>query len=314
MESSPRAFPGGIRRSAVALLGAAKFRVVRNAYSLLMEAASAWLKDNGTSMGAALAFYTIFSLLPVLILATTVAGVVFGEHAARNEIRLQLQSVLGNTGASAVQGWIETNSFRARGWTAGTLGLLTLLIGASGAFVELQDGLNKIWQVAPKTSRLLALIRQRFFSLGLALGVGFLLMVSLVLSAALHALGSLVEQVLKGPAMLVDSVKGLISWAVIAVLLMMIYKFLPDTAVEWGDLWFGATIASLLFTVGKALIGLYLGQSTVATAYGAAGSLVILLVWIYYAAQILLLGAEVTHVYANRYGSRSASLGQGAIT
>jgi membrane protein len=265
-------------------------------------------------MGAALAFYTIFSLVPVLIIATTVAGLAFGDRAAQSEILLQLQSVFGRTGASAAQGLIQSNAGVSLGWAASTIGILTLLIGASGAFVELQDGLNKIWKVAPKESMLLALIRQRFFSLGLVLGMGFLLMVSLVLSAGLHAVGNLVGQALTGPPIVVESVNGLISCAVIALLLMIIYKFLPDTAVAWGDVWFGAAVASVLFTGSKALIGLYLGHSTMASAYGAAGSLVVFLVWIYYAAQILLLGAEVTHVYANRHGSRSASLGRGAIT
>ena len=314
IEYSPRAFPGEIRRSAKKLFGMARFRLLRNAYSILSHAGSAWLKDNGASMGAALAFYTIFSLIPVLIIATTLAGIAFGEAAARSEILLQLQAVLGKPGATAVSGWMQNNLIVAPGWIAAELGMLTLFIGASGAFVELQDGLNKIWKVAPKAGRLLALIRQRFFSLGLVLGLGFLLMVSLVLSAGLHALGNVVGQSLTGPPILVNSVKGLISCAVVALLLMMIYRFLPDTAVAWGDVWFGAVVASLLFTGGKTVIGLYLGQSTVASTYGTAGSLVILLVWIYYAAQILLLGAEVTHVYANRHGSRSATRGPGVIT
>jgi membrane protein len=296
------------------LLGVARFQLLRNAYAILRQACSAWLMDNGTSMGAALAFYTIFSLVPVLIIATTVAGLAFGESAAQREILLQLQSVFGAKGAGAVQSLIQSKTGLSLGWAASTIGVLTLMVGASGAFVELQDGLNKIWKVTPKENLLLAVIRQRFFSIGLVLGMGFLLMVSLVLSAALHAVGNLLGQVLTGPPIVVHSIQGLISCTVIALLLMMIYKFLPDTAVEWVDVWFGAAVASLLFTGGKALIGLYLGQSTVASAYGAAGSLVILLIWIYYAAQILLLGAEVTHVYANRHGSRSALLGPGVIT
>jgi len=297
------------------LFNVADHRFLKNVSSLLGKAGSAWLSDNGTSMGAALAFYTIFSLVPVLIIATAVAGVVFGEHAARGEILLQLQSVFGSTGATAVQGWTHNGSGLAPGWAAGALGVLTLLVGASGAFVELQDGLNKIWKVAPPSRDvLLAVIRQRFFSLGLVLGMGFLLMVSLVLSAGLHAIGNLVGQVLTGPPIVVNLINGFISCAVIMMLLMLIYKFLPNTSVAWGDVWFGAAVASVLFSGGKALIGLYLGHSTMAAAYGAAGSLVIFLVWVYYAAQILLLGAEITHVYAYKHGSRSASLGPGVIT
>jgi membrane protein len=277
---------------------------VKLTYSLLHEACSAWLDDNGPSMGAALAFYTIFSLVPVLVIATTVAGLAFGEHAAQSEILLQLQSVFGRTGAQAVQGLISGGTGTGFSWAASTIGILTLLIGASGAFVELQDGLDKIWKVVRTSENVLvAVIRQRFFSLGLVMGVGFLLMVSLVLSAGLHAAGRQVGRLLTGPVILVNSVNGLISCAVIALLLMMIYKFLPHTEVRWGDVWIGALVASVLFTGGKALIGMYLGRSTLASAYGAAGSLVIFLVWIYYAAQILLLGAEVTHVCASKRNS-----------
>jgi membrane protein len=311
----PGRWPAGIRRAAVKLFGAARFRHLKAVFSLLRAACSAWLADNAASMGAALAFYTIFSLVPVFVIATAVAGLFFGQHAAQGEILLQLESVFGRTGADVVHTLIQSNSGPALGWAASTVGILTLLVGASGAFVELQDGLNKIWKVAPTSeARLLGVLRQRFFSLGLVLGLGFLLMVSLVLNAGLHAVGMLVKGMLTGPAIVVNSVNGLISCAVIAVLLMVIYRFLPNTAVQWSDVWLGAVTASMLFTGGKALIGLYLGQSTVASAYGAAGSLVILLVWIYYSAQILLLGAEVTHVYANRHGSRSASLGAGAVT
>ena len=311
IESNPNAVPADIRRPVLNPFAAARF--LKNIYWLLRQACSAWLKDNGTSMGAALAFYTIFSLVPVLIVTTTVAGLAFGEDAAQREILLQLQSVFGN-GASAAQTLMQSNARTSLGWGAGTIGILTLLFGASGAFVELQDGLNKIWKVVPKENMLLALIRQRFFSLGLVLGVGFLLMVSLVLSAGLHALEGVVGQALTGPPMVLKSVGGLISFTAIALLLMMIYKFLPDTAVAWSDVWFGAAVASGLFTGGKALIGLYLGHSTMAAAYGGAGSLVVFLVWIYYAAQILLLGAEISHGYANKHGSRSASLGAGVIT
>jgi membrane protein len=289
-------------------------RLLKNAFWLLSRACSAWSKDNGTSMGAALAFYTIFSLVPVLIITTTVAGLAFGERAAQREILLELQSVFGRTGAGVAQSLIQSNALISLGWAASSIGILTLLFGASGALVALQDGLNKIWKVRPKENRLLAMIRQRFFSLGLVLGVGFLLMASLILSAGLHALGNLIGQALTGPPIVLKSLNGLISCTVIAVLLMMIYKFLPDTAVAWGDVWFGAAVASLLFTGGKALIGLYLGHSTMASAYGGAGSLVVFLVWIYYAAQILLLGAEISHGYAHQHGSRSASLGAGVIT
>lgn len=291
---------------------AAKLRFVQSTYRLLRDAGSAWLTDNAPSMGAALAFYTIFSLVPVLVIATTVAGLVFGQHAAQREILLQVRSVFGYTGVQAVQGLIQSHAGHSDiGWLAGTIGIVTLLIGASGAFVELQDGLNKIWKVErTRQNMLLVLIRQRFLSIGLVLGLGFLLIVSLVLSAGIHAVGSLVGRAFGARAVLVNVVGGLISYVVIALLLMMIYRYLPNTEVHWREVWFGGAFASLLFSAGKALIGLYLGTSTLASSYGAAGSLVILLMWIYYSAQIILLGAEITHV---RWQARVAPPPEGVV-
>jgi membrane protein len=287
-------------------------------YALLKEACSAWLEDNAPSLGAALAFYTIFSLVPVLIVAIAVAGLVFGQRAAEGEVLRQIQALVGETGARTVQAIIQSANRPALGLIAAAIGIVTVLVVASGAFVELQDALNKIWRV-PRTSESIwvGAIRKRLWSFGLVLCTGFLLMLSLVSSAALGAVGKLMEQLLLNPVPLLESVDFLLSFGAITLLLAMIFKFLPDTEIAWRDVWVGAAVASLLFTVGKALIGLYLVRSTVASAYGAAASLVILLVWIYYSAQILLLGAEVTHVYANKHGSRlepvsgTASPGQG---
>ena len=275
-------------------------------YALLREACSAWVEDDASTLGAALAFYTIFSLAPVLIVTIAVAGLAFGKRAAEGEILQQLQSVIGEMGARAVQALLQTVNRPTIGVIASAIGIGTVLIGASGAFVELQNALDKIWKVKRSRSESVwvGAIRKRFFSFGLVLGTGFLLMVSLVISAALGAAGRFVGHLLPGPVALLESATALLSFSVITLLLAMIFKFLPATEIAWSDVWIGATVASLLFTIGKALIGVYLGRSTVASAYGAAASLVVLLVWVYYSAQILLLGAEVTHVYANKYGSR----------
>ena len=276
------------------------------AYALLKEACSAWAEDHASSQGAALAFYTVFSLAPVLIVAIAVAGLVFGQKAAEGEFSRQLQGLVGETGARAIQAIIRSANRPALGVIASTFGIGTLLVGASGAFVELQDALNKIWRVQRRSeSILLGVIRERFLSFGLVLGLGFLLVVSLVVSAALGAVGNFIAPLLPWPVFLLESVNFLLSLGVIALLLALIFKYLPDTEIAWSDVWIGAAVASLLLTTGKALIGLYLARSTVASAYGAAASFVIILTWIYYSAQILLLGAEVTHVYAYKYGSRA---------
>jgi membrane protein len=276
------------------------------AYALFKEACSAWVEDHGSSLGAALAFYTVFSLAPVLILAIAIAGLAFGQKAAEGEFSRQLQALVGDTGARAIQAIIRSANRPALGVIASTFGIGTLLVGASGAFVELQDALNKIWRVQRRSeSILLGVIRERFLSFGLVLCLGFLLLVSLVVSAALGAMGNFIAPLLPWPVFLLESVNFLLSLSVIALLLALIFRYLPDTEIAWSDVWIGAAVASLLLTTGKALIGLYLARSTVASAYGAAAFLVIILTWVYYSAQIFLLGAEVTHVYSYKHGSRA---------
>ena len=275
------------------------------ASALFKEAGSAWAEDNAPSMGAALAFYTVFSLAPVLIVAISVAGLAFGQKAAEGEFSRQLQGLVGETGARAIQAILQSANRPALGVIASAIGIGFLLVGASGAFVELQDALNKIWKVQRRSeSILLGVIRGRFLSFGLVLGLAFLLIVSLVASAVLGAAGNLIGPLLPLPVFLLESVNFLLSLGVIALLLAMIFKYLPDTAIAWSDLWIGAAVASLLLTTGKALIGLYLARSAVASAYGAASSFLIILTWVYYSSQILLFGAEVTHVYAKKHGSR----------
>ena len=273
-------------------------------YVLFKEACLAWAEDNAPSMGAALAFYTVFSLAPVLIVAITVAGLAFGQKAAEGEFSRQLQGLVGETGTRAVQALIQSANRPALGVIASAIGIGILLVGASGAFIELQDALNKIWKVRRRSESIwLGVIRERFLSFGLVLGLGFLLLVSLVVSAALGAVGTFIAPLLPWPVFLLEAVNFFLSLGVIGVLLALIFKYLPDTEIGWSDVWIGAAVASLLLTTGKGLMGLYLAKSTVASAYGAAASFVIILTWVYYSAQILLLGAEVTHVYSYKHGS-----------
>ena len=277
------------------------------AYVLFKKACLAWADDNAPSMGAALAFYTLFSLAPVLIVAISVAGLASGQKAAEVEFLRQLQGLVGGTGARAVQAIIQSADRPALGIIASAIGIGTLLAGASGAFVELHDALNKIWKV-PRISKSvwLIVIRERFLSFGLVLGLGFLILVSLVVSAALGAVGNLIAPLIPWPVIFWEGVNFLISLLVIALLLAMVFKLLPDAVVTWRDVWMGAAIASLLLTTGKALIGAYLARSTVASAYGAASCLIVILTWVYYSAQIVLFGAELTHVYSRQRGSRLA--------
>ena len=296
---SGRSAPSDSRRAATAAANA------RDAWALLKQACSAWMDDNAPSFGAALAFYTIFSLAPVLIVVIAVAGAVFGREAAEGEMIREIQTLVGHSGAATIQSVIQSANRPALGLVASVLGIATVLLGASGAFVELQDVLNKIWRARPRSESFwVCAIRKRCLSFGLVLGTGFLLLMSLALSAALAAIGTFMAHILPVPAPLLESVNFLLSFGVITLLFAILYKVLPDTKIAWRDVWIGAVATSLLFTLGKMLIGLYLGRSTIASAYGAAASLVIFLVWVYYSAQILLLGAEFTRVYAMKRGSR----------
>ena len=279
---------------------------IRVVWALLKKSCFAWLEDRAPSMSAALSFYAILSLVPVLIVATAVAGLGFWQKVAETEALRQIQAVVGETGARVLRRAILSANRPALGAIATTIGVGTILVGASGAFIELQDALNKIWRVERKSEGiLLGAIKQRFLSFSLVLGTGFLLLLSLVSSAALGAVQRFVGHSLPWPVFLLESVDFLLSFGVITLLLAAIIRLLPDTEIVWNDVWIGAAIASLLFTTGKMLIGLYLAGSVVASAYGAVSSPLVILVWIYYSAQIILFGAEITHVYANKHGSRS---------
>jgi membrane protein len=288
--------------------GQSRVRFFETLIALLSQAGVGWLADNAPRFGAALAFYTLFSLAPVLIVAVSIAGMVFGEKAAQGEIVRQFHRLMGMQGATAIETIIQSTNRHALGVFATALGIVAILIGASGAFNELQDALNTIWKVDNRAKNFWRITaRQRVFSLGLVVAAGFLLMASLVVTASLSAAEGFVNRLLPMPVLLLESINFVFSFAMITILFGLIFKFIPEATIQWRDVWMGAAVTSLFFTVGKAVIGFYLGHSALTSAYGAATSLVVFLVWIYYSAQILLFGAELTYVYAFKYGSRMES-------
>jgi membrane protein len=271
-------------------------------------AGAAWLTDRAPSMGAAMAYYMVFSLAPVLILVIAVAGLVFGEAAAQGAIVRQLGDLMGVEGATALQAMIASAGHKRAGIVATLVGTGTLLVAATAVFGELQASLNVIWKVERRRKALVALARERLLSLSLILALGFLLLVSLVLSAALTAFGQYLNGVFPGLPLILRILHLALAFGLMSVLFAMIFKILPDTLVAWQDVWLGAMVTALLFSIGKYLIGLYIGSSNVASTYGAAGALVIILVWIYYSAQILLFGAEFTKACADRRLARAAAM------
>ena len=272
---------------------------------LLKETFDEWSEDKASRLAAALAYYTIFSLAPLLIIAIAIAGSIFGEEAARGEIVGQIQGLVGKSGAEVIETAIENANQPKTGTLASIVGIIALLFGATGVFSQLRDALNTIWEVQPKPGRLVkGFIRQNFLSFTMVLGIGFLLLVSLIISAILAALNTYFSNLLPGFDALWQIANFLISFGISTLLFAMIFKFLPDVKITWGDVLIGAAITSLLFSIGRFLLGLYLGNGSFGSAYGAAGSLVVILAWVYYAAQILFLGAEFTQVYARKYGSQ----------
>jgi membrane protein len=281
----------------------------RTFWNLMKQVAVSWLGDYVPSMGAALAYYTMFSLAPLLLIVISVAGIVFGDDAARGEIQTQLSTLMGERGASAIQELLASVRKPAEGTAATALGLLLLFIGATTVFGELQDSLDRIWRVPERagSNGWLALVRARLLSFGMILAIGFLLMVSLVVSATLATVGRWWSPVFGEWYGLATAINAIGSFLLVAAMFALIYKVMPRVRVDWQDVWIGALFTALLFTVGKSLIGLYVGRSGIASAFGAAGSLVVVLLWVYYSAQIFLLGAEFTWVFANVFGSRSHS-------
>lgn len=276
----------------------------REAWALARQTFSEWLEDKAPRLGAAMAFYAILSLSPFLVIAVGIAGLIYGGDAV-GAIQTQFEGLVGPEAGRAIAEVIAHAGEPAESLLASLVGLAMLLVGASGVFGQLQDALNTIWEVEPREGRgALAVVRDRFFSFTMVLGTGFLLLVSLLLSAGLAAAGSYFEARIPGGAALWQGVNAVTSFAVVTGLFALIYRIVPDAEIAWRDVWIGAAVTALFFSLGKLAIGLYLGHSSIGSAYGAAGTLLVLLVWIYYSTQILFLGAEFTQVYASRYGSR----------
>lgn len=278
---------------------------VRELGSLFKRALAGWWNDNVPRLGASLAYYTLFALAPILIVAITIAGFVFGADAVQRQVTREISGLVGQQGGQAVQGMLQGASQRGNDVLATVVGLITFFLGSTGAFLELQTALNAIWRVKPRPDAgIKDMLLQRLLSFGLVIGVGFLLLVSLLVSAALSALNRYVGAMVPEIAVVWQGVNTLVSLGVVTVLFAMIYQFLPDVNLRLRDVWIGALVTAGLFNIGKYLIGLYLGTSGVASAYGAAGSVVVLLVWVYYSAQIVLLGAEFTRAYVEQFGGR----------
>jgi membrane protein len=275
-------------------------------WSLIKAALSAWLDDYAPSMGAALSYYTVFSLAPLLVIVVSLAGLVFGTEAVRGEVFGQIAGLMGAEAAKAVQDMLASVSKPSTGALGTVVGTVVLLIGATTVFGELQDALDRIWRapVRQKTSGLWALVRARLLSFGMILGVAFLLVVSLVAGAAISALGKWWGGWFEGWETLAQFINVVLGFALTTAVFALIYKVMPRVKVGWGDVWVGAAVTALLFTVGRFLIGLYIGKTGVASGFGAAGSVAVVFVWVYYSAQIFLVGAEFTWVYAQRMGSR----------
>ena len=271
--------------------------------TLFKETAKEFGEDKAPRLGAALAYYTIFSVGPLLLIAVAMAGLFLGQEAAQGQVSDQLGKFFGSQMAESLEQMIQAAAKPKTGRVATIIGLLTLMIGASGVFGQLKDAMNTIWNVEPKkTSGIMGFVTQRFLSMAMVLGIGFLLLVTLVFDAIISAMGPMLERLIGGEAV-VHALSLALSFAVVTVLFAAIFRILPDLKIAWRDVWLGAVFTSLLFVLGKWGLGLYLGKAAVGSAYGAAGSLVILLVWVYWSAQILFFGAEFTQVYARTFGS-----------
>jgi membrane protein len=279
---------------------------LKNFWTLARKSVSAWVDDYAPSMGAAIAYYTVFSVAPLLIIVIAVAGLVWGQEAVRGQLVDQLTGLLGRDAALSVQSLLQAANHPKEGVIATAISIVVLVLGATSVLAELQSALDRIWRVpaSQKASGVWATLRVRLISFGLVLGLGFLLSVSLVISAAVSAFGSWATSTFAGMEVVLQGMNMAISIGITTLLFAMIFKFMPQAKVAWRDVWTGAFVTALLLDIGKVLIGLYIGKSSVTSSFAAAGSLVVLLVWVYYAAQIFLLGAEFTWVYAHEHGSR----------
>jgi len=294
---------GGARRHRKALrcLGWCDFKL------LFSDSVDGWTKHKAPRLGAALAFYTLLSLTPLLLVVISIVGLVFGRSSAEHQIVQQIQLLIGSQAAGAMEALLKGARNTTHGVIATVVGSVTLLFGASGVLIELRDALNTIWEV-PSISlsgvkKLMSFVKERLFSFAIVLSIGFLLVVSLAISAWIAALGQLSSSLLPAPEVALQIINSLISFVVIAGLFAAIYKLLPDVVIEWRDVLLGGIATSLLFTVGKLVLALYLGKASFASTYGAFASVVVLVLWVYYSGQIFFFGAELTKSFANRYGS-----------
>ena len=285
------------------------FRLVKNLPHIIKQTYQGWKADNGSRLAAALTYYTLFSFAPMLIIAIAVAELIWQRQAVQEQVLSQIQGLVGSQGRTFVAGLLDSASKPAQGVFATIVGLVTLIFGALGVFNELHNSLNTIWDIpVKKISGLWASIKEvivnRFLSFTMILGIGFMLLVSLVISTGITALGNWIGALLPFHEVILQIINLIISLGIITILFALIFKVLPDAEITWRDVWVGAFVTALLFTLGKTVIGIYLGSSAVGTTFGAAGSLVLLLLWVYYSAQILFFGAEFTQVYANILGSK----------
>jgi membrane protein len=281
-------------------------------WKMLKDTVLAFIDDEALSRGAAIAFYTVTSIAPVLLIVIAIAGLALGRDAAQNALTGQLTGLMGQQIAEVLQTTIASASGKSSGIVATIIGIITLIVTASGVFGEMQTSLNAVWKAEPKGITVSRLIRARAASLGLVAALGFLLMVSLVVSTGLTAFGNYLDSILPFGKIILTALNVIVSIALISFLFAAIYKVLPDRTLEWRDVVVGAIVTAVLFSVGKSLISWYIGSSAVASSFGAAGGLIVLLLWVYYSAQIFLLGAEFTKVYANTHGSKKGDrVGEG---
>jgi len=273
-------------------------------WKMIKDTVLSFIEDEALTRGAAIAFYTVTSVAPVLLIVVAIAGLVFGRDAAQNAITAQFSDLMGRQTAEVLQSAIASAAGKSSSIIATIIGVATLIATASGVFGEMQAALNSIWKTKPKATTVSRLIRARAVSLGLVAALGFLLIVSLVISAGLTAFGDYLDTVLPMGKLVFPALNFVISVVLLAILFGAIYKLLPDRSLQWNDVIIGALITSVLFNIGKSLIAWYIGSSAIASSYGAAGGLIVLLLWVYYSAQIFLLGSEFTKTYANQHGSK----------
>lgn len=286
--------------------------LLNEAWQLIRQTAADWVEDNAAQLGAALAFFSVLSLAPLLIIVIAIAGAVFGAEAARGEIVSQIDGMVGHDGAQVIQDILAHAGKPAEGALATALGIVTLLFGAAGVFGQLQTALNIIWEVRPSPRWVRGFFIARLLSFAMVLGTGFLLLALLALGALLRAVMEFTNDRLPGSDFVWIAANSIASFGLITLLFALVFKLIPDAKVHWKDVWPGATLTAILFTVGKFLLGLYLSSSGLGSAYGAAGSLVVLVAWVYYSALVLFFGAEFTHVYAQRYGAQIVPV-EGAV-